>query len=100
MTVQAGIESVTDLEVLVGEMPVVPCEHSQHGVPGKPHSDEPASHYMQCICDCASGYVYAACPKFVEYIASDIMVRCSRCGTTGLTTELVLVLAPINSSTR
>jgi hypothetical protein len=95
MTVQAGIETVTDLEVLVGEMEEQACEHSQHGVPGKSHSDEPASHYLQAFCDCNYATVYAACPEFVTFVLSNPKIRCATCGARGQASDLIHILAPI-----
>ena len=101
MTVQAGIEVETDLELLVGEMPAIPCEHSMHRVQLTQHEDAPATHYVQAICQCGPpSYAYAACPKFVELINSNSIIQCASCLTIQRTTDMFRVLAPINSSTR
>ena len=72
MTVQAGIETVTDLEVLVGEFEELACEHSRHGKDAHWHEDQPASHYVQARCACTGEQwtnAYAACPRFVAQIS-------------------------------
>jgi hypothetical protein len=101
MTVQAGIEVETDLELLVGEFEEQACEHSQHLVRPTFHADEPASHYIRGYCPC-SGYsdLYAACPKFVAWIRRGTRNRCPACGHIAITTEVFEILGPINSSTR
>ncbi len=101
MTVQAGIEVETDLELLVGEFEEQACEHSEHQIKRDCHGDEPASHYVRGYCHCR-GYtdIYAACPKFVAWILSGVRNRCPGCGYIAFTTEAFEVLAPINSTTR
>ena len=97
MTAQAGIELETDIAALIGEMPTVPCEHSQHGTHHL-HSDEPASHYIRAWCDCGDSHprrAYAACPSFVQFALSTKRNRCPSCGCRGRANEMFEVLGPI-----
>lgn len=101
MTVQAGIEVETDLEVMVGEFEEQACEHSQHPSGHKNHQESPASHYVRGYCPCYGWTdVYAACPRFVAFVRSGTLNRCPDCGHFGTTDEMFEILAPINSSTR
>lgn len=97
MTVQAGTELT--LELLVGDMPEIPCEHSQHGTDSRFHQDEAATHYVQGFCRC-SGWTeaYAACPKFVASIQESGLNRCPRCGYLARRNTVFKVLGPIESS--
>lgn len=100
MTVQAGIEVEADLEVLVGEMPPIPCEHHQHDTLSR-HHDGPATHYVQCHCpECgAKSSIRAVCERFVKHSRMG-KLRCPKCNTRVDGVKAVIILAPINSSTR
>lgn len=101
MTVQAGIEVETDLESLVGEMPAIPCEHSQHETRTDVHGEGPATHYVIGKCDCSEPTVaYAICQRFVDYIRSDQKRYCPSCGFVQRTTERFKIVGPINSTVR
>lgn len=98
MTVQAGIETVTDLEVLVGEFEELACEHSRHGKDAHWHEDQPASHYVQARCACTGEQwtnAYAACPRFVAQISRNVKSCCNTCGHIDLLTNIFRILAPI-----
>jgi hypothetical protein len=100
MTVQAGIEVETDLALLVGEMPAIPCEHSQHQT-HRHHGDQPASHYVRGFCICYGWTeAYAACPRFVAWIQSDAPNRCPECRATSTATQMFQVLSPIGSTSK
>jgi phage FluMu protein Com len=100
MTVQAGIEVETDLELLVGDMPAIPCEHHQHASLSSQHGG-PATHYIQCRCpECGeAGSVRAACEPFVKHSRTGSL-RCPHCNSLVDGVKSVIILAPINSATR
>lgn len=100
MTVQAGIEVEVDLATLVGQMDAPTCEHSQHQT-HRHHSDEAASHYVRGFCVCYGWTdAYAACPRFVSYILSDVPNRCPDCKTISTTSRMFKVLGPIGSTSK
>ena len=101
MTVQAGTALDLDLELMVGEMPTMPCEHSQHHARSDVHGEGPATHYVIGRCDCSEPtIVYAICQRFVEYIRSDQKRSCPSCGFVQRTTERFQIIGPIGSATK
>lgn len=103
MTVQAGIETVTDLEVLVGEMPSVPCESPSHNRRPKAHQGR-ATHYAVSTHECFGpvGEVMSICARYAKHCAETLWEEgvCVWCGTELDPGEGVQVVAPITSSTR
>lgn len=100
MTVEAGTE--ISLELLVGDMPAIPCEHSAHTTDPH-HADEPATHYVAAQCDCDGGEwtpAYAACPAFVRFIQTPGRNRCPECKRIAPLKEMFKVLGPINTATK
>ena len=95
MTVQAGIEAEVDLELLVGEMPVIPCEHGAHHEDQEWHDDGPATHYLHGSCECGRDKVFAACKTFVVHVAAGLPMRCSQCMAERPANDFLTVLAPI-----
>ena len=82
MTVQAGVE--ISLELLVGEMPTIPCEHSQHHVGGTAHGGE-ATHYSQRNCTFCGDIseIQAVCLPFATHVLTDGLLRCMACEKDG-----------------
>lgn len=103
MTVQAGIETVTDLEVLVGEFEEQACEHQQHEArQGISHDSGPAKFYARGLCPRCGffGEVRPVCSAYAATARTSTPMRCSDCWHIGPAKEMVQVLAPINSSAR
>uniref|UniRef100_UPI003F497205 hypothetical protein n=1 Tax=Arthrobacter silvisoli TaxID=2291022 RepID=UPI003F497205 len=97
MSVQAGIEVETDIAELVGEMPEVPCQHTDHGNDPDAH-DGRASHYAQGRCVNPScmrvAPVLPLCQKFIDFaMANDLF--CRECFDVRPGVEVLRVLAPI-----
>lgn len=88
-----------DIAALVGEMEAPPCEHPEHGMPRKAHSDGPATHYAQSHCpDCDySPPLRSVCAAYVHFVVSDGHMYCSGCGTRGGAWEFVTILGPVSS---
>ena len=97
MTVQAGIEF--DLELLVGELPVIPCESVGHATVKFVHDDGPATHYVQGIHEgCRSfGQIEAMCEKAVGILLdfADEEFQCLKCGQFLPLREQCKVIGPI-----
>ena len=98
MTVQAGIETVLDLEVLVGEIDAPPCESVGHDTE-RVHTDGPATHYVRVFCSHIS-MVKPYCQGFIDFLNRDGIVLFPDCGESIHASECAIILAPINSSTR
>ena len=85
-----------DLAALVGELPAVPCEHSQHGHHPN-HGGGAATHYVRGICLCSGPTeAYAACPKFVRFVRSSELTICGQCGRVATRNEQFEVVGPVN----
>lgn len=90
----------TSLELAVGQMPDVPCEHRKHDVDTARHGGE-ASHYVQVVHDCPNkvrevGEVYPACAKFVAFLSKDMPLQCNRCKKVfQRRSDFVRVLGPV-----
>lgn len=98
MTVQAGIEVETDLEVLVGEFEEQACEHQQHEArQGLTHDSGPAKFYARGICPKCGffGEVRAVCARYAAVSRTNIIMRCIDCRHLGPAYEMTQVLAPI-----
>lgn len=94
MTVQAGIEVDTDLELMVGEMPELACEHSQHGSERHAHDDGPAKFYGRGVHD-QCGYrtpAIAICAAFAGMAMSEAPMFCNGCRWLGTARELTEIL--------
>jgi ribosomal protein S27E len=88
----------TDLELLVGEMPDVPCEHSAHGTGFGSHDLGPATHYLRGSCPrCSRDVIFAACSEFVAFAKSNSDVSCYDCGHTSSSSEVLRILGPVRS---
>jgi len=102
MTVQAGIETETDLELLVGEMPAVPCEHPDHAKDPEAHGGD-ATHYAQGHCinpKCSFvGRLLPMCQPFINWAMTHDLY-CPVCHSADPGVQVLRVVAPINSSTR
>lgn len=85
MTVQAGVE--ISLELMVGEMPEVPCEVTVH-------DEHSASHYFQGKCNsCAYlSPLRAICADWTRRLVAGELI-CKVCGTQG--TPQFLIPEPI-----
>jgi len=58
-----------DLDLLIGEMPAVPCESSTHDPADAAHDDGPATHYVRMICPtCGTTVIKAYCRQFIDFI--------------------------------
>lgn len=90
----------TDISVLVGQMPDIPCEHSQHGKPGAAHDDGPATHYIQSFCnDCyIEPTVLAACQAFTNLELQDLNVHCTSCRRITPASQGLKILGPVGAS--
>ena len=97
MTVQAGVEVDIDLATLVGEMPVVPCEHGAHNEDLEWHDQGPATHYLHGSCECGRDKVFAACQTFVGLCIAGFDMRCNQCKAERPATEFITVLGPVKS---
>ena len=98
MTVQAGIETVTDLEVLVGEFEEQACEHRQHEArQGISHANGPAKFYARGHCHRCNyqSPVRAVCAAYAALARTHVLMICDGCKHIGPANEMVQVLAPI-----
>ncbi|MDO5865990.1 MULTISPECIES: hypothetical protein [Paenarthrobacter] len=91
MTVQAGIETVTDLEVLVGEFEELACESCSHDL----HADGPATHYARVQCECGVNVIKAYCAWMVAAVLTNSNVVCFNCLARYEAKDHVTILAPI-----
>jgi len=100
MTVQAGTE--ISLELLIGELEELSCEHQQHETrQGLSHDSGPAKFYARGTCPKCGffGEIRAVCAAYAAISRSDAIMQCLACGHLGPAQEMSQVLAPINSST-
>lgn len=95
MTTQPIEAPAIDIELIVGEMPEVPCEHPKHAS-NFAHSG-PASHYVTGRCGSCGGNwaTTAICQRFVDFLTRNAKVRCSICGYTAPASEIVRILGPV-----
>lgn len=96
MTVQAGIE--ISLELMVGEMEELSCEHPQHEVrKGVSHDSGPAKFYARGICPACMffGDVRAVCSAYAAVATSEQPMFCLGCNHIGPAREMTQVLGPI-----
>ncbi|MFJ4288013.1 hypothetical protein ACIPY0_20420 [Paenarthrobacter nicotinovorans] len=99
MTVQAGVEFETDLDLLVGDMPAIPCESKDHGTGNKHHDDGPATHYAQFFHPChgSIGEIRPVCHRSASEMQkyASCTAKCRRCGEKNLLSAFMIVLSPI-----
>lgn len=98
MTVQAGIEVETDLEVLVGEMPAIPCENSGHGTNAVHPAGGEATHMFRGKCPACKevGELQAVCAALVKSIRKpNVKGRCDACGHRDTGLKFIETLEPI-----
>lgn len=96
MTVQAGVE--ISLELLVGEMEELSCEHQQHETrQGLSHDSGSAKFYARGICPKCNffGEIRAVCATYAAISTTDTIMRCLSCGHFGAAHEMSQVLGPI-----
>lgn len=96
MTVEAGVEA--SLELLVGEMPPIPCEHSAHNEDRKHHDTGNATHMLQGRCPgCKQiGPLQAVCATYVSALfVPNLKSRCDSCGHRDEGYKFIHVLTPI-----
>ena len=96
MTVQAGVEVDVDIATLVGEMPVVPCEHGAHNEDPEWHDKGDATHYLHGSCECGRDKVFAACQTFVSHVTTGFPMRCSQCMAERPASDFLTILGPVN----
>jgi len=79
MTVQAGVE--ISLELLVGDMPEVPCEQGGHGAHPYHPGDGSATYYFrgQCRSCFFTGPLRAICDAWKQVLTHDKTLRCRNC---------------------
>jgi hypothetical protein len=96
MTVQAGVE--ISLELLVGEMEELGCEHVQH-VTHKAVHNGPATHYSRRECKfCGDvGEVEAVCQPYTDHVAQGRPLQCMVCLEQGPAQQIRKILAPVKS---
>lgn len=86
-----------DLELMVGEMEAVPCEHSTHQSDKYIHDNGPATHYVMAGCPACRDPkdVYAACQRLIGAILSLPEFYCPRCFTTAPPSAFITILGPV-----
>jgi len=96
MTVQAGIEM--DLELMVGELEDMACEHQQHEArQGLTHDSGPAKFYARGICPRCGffGEARTVCSAFAAVARTNTIMRCCDCKHLGPAREMTQILGPI-----
>ena len=82
-----------DLSALVGEMPVVPCEHPQHE---ELHGDLPAVVYVRGECvPCDMTTLYPACQCVVDAIERNIKMMHPPCGTVATAKDFLEIVGKV-----
>ena len=85
-----------DLETLVGELPDVPCETSEHATDRFWHDEGPATHYIRVSCaTCAGSQTKAICQRLTDAILRGVEGICGKCGT-DIPASTVTILGPVN----
>lgn len=97
MTIQPTEAPAIDLELLVGEMPEVPCENEAHGVHEYGfHDHGAATHYAHVNCRrCGHTVTKAYCAAFTLAIARNEILACDNCWTETPAREIVTILGPV-----
>jgi hypothetical protein len=88
----------TSLELLIGEMPAIPCEGELHGVETDVH-DGPAVSYTRLNCpSCGLRPIKAHCALFIAWTRVDGNgVVCPDCWNVSHAPETVQILGPVRS---
>jgi len=96
MTVQAGTE--ISLELLVGEMEELGCEHPHHGTSSEKHGGK-ATHYYQRDCQFCGNTsdVLSVCWPFTTVILTDGLLQCVYCLEVGVGSQVGKILGPARS---
>jgi ribosomal protein S27E len=100
MTIQPVETGTTlDLELIVGEMPAIPCEIKGHAKGKYGHDAGPASRYIRAICpNCGHDHgVQPACATYITAITRSPAIWCGPCGSWQDSKEMVTILGPANS---
>jgi hypothetical protein len=86
----------TDLELLVGDMPEVPCEGNSHGKDPIHPDAGPATHYALVTCKrCQKKETKAYCLSMVHYIQDNGYLLCFQCKNLAPAMDVVTILGPV-----
>lgn len=88
------VETELDIFLLVGEMPEVACEHSEHE---HRHGGGPATHYLKSECfGChKTPRVFAVCAYIVGEYHRNANLECAECGVQCMAQEVWTLLGKI-----